>query len=77
MRLGLKYTIKRLQGYLGEVMDTYRLRKKYALTWAVFLGGTAIGWHTGADLGAYTAFSTLILSVFAVSDVVDKKINSK
>lgn len=58
----------------GKVRSAWQ-RKKYVLTWATFLGGMTIGLLTGATLGEYTAFSTMILGVFVAADVTDKKLN--
>lgn len=50
-------------------------KKKYALTWFLTLVGTAIAFMTGAGLGEWAAFTTLILATFSAADVADKKLN--
>lgn len=52
-----------------------RTRKKYIMTWAVFLVGSAIAFRSGANLGEWTAFSVMLLGTFAAADVADKKLN--
>ena len=50
-------------------------RKKFTLTLMVFVAGTVLAFTTGASLGAYTAFVTVVLAVFGTADVADKKLN--
>lgn len=50
-------------------------KKKYALSLAIFVVGSALAFKTGAGLGEYTAFATMLLGTFALADVADKKLN--
>ena len=50
----------------------YRWRKKYTLTILCWLAGSALAFYTDASLLQYTAFTTVLLSVFGASDLVDK-----
>jgi hypothetical protein len=50
-------------------------RKKYVMTWAVFIVGTGIAVRTNADLHSWALFGTFLLGTFAVADVTDKKLN--
>jgi len=52
-------------------------RKKYALTLAIFVAGSALAFHAGSGLGEYTAFATILLAVFGSQDLVDKKLANK
>lgn len=60
------------------MVDTLaRFRKKYTLTLLIFVTGTALAFYSGSGLGEYTAFATLLLSVFGAADLVDKKVANK
>jgi hypothetical protein len=50
-------------------------KKKWALTLFCTLVGTGIAVVTKADLAAWGAFSLLMIGVFGVADVTDKKLN--
>ena len=52
-------------------------RKKFTLTLLLWVSGTALAFHTHADLGSYTAYATLLLAIFGASDLVDKKVENK
>ena len=60
------------------MVDTIaRFRKKYTLTLLIWASGTGLAFYMGESLGAYTAFATLLLSVFGAADLVDKKVEDK
>ena len=54
-----------------------RFRKKYTLTLLLWASGTGLAFYTSEGLGTYTAFATLLLSVFGAADLVDKKVANK
>lgn len=59
------------------IEKTGKFRKKFALTLLLWASGTALAFHTGAELGSYTAYATLLLGIFGASDLVDKKMPNK
>lgn len=50
-------------------------KKKWVLTLALFVVGTAIAFLREASLAEYTMFATLLLGTFGAADVTDKKLN--
>lgn len=60
---------------LAEYLGIRPLRKKFAITLIVLIVGAILALKTGAALGEWTAFGTLVLGTFAASDVTDKKLN--
>ncbi len=75
MRLGVLSTCYSKRGSVRDTILYMRIRKKFGLTVAVFLAGTAIAIIEGSSLGEYTAFAMAILATFGASDVLDKKYN--
>ena len=51
----------------------YMWRKKFSLTCMLWATGSALAFHTNAELGAYTTFSLALLGTFGVSDLIDKE----
>ena len=51
------------------------MKKKFSLILLLWASGTTIAFVTSASLGEYTAFATLLGSLFAAADVADKKLN--
>ena len=58
---------------MTELMN--RFKKKFTLALLFWISGTYIAIHAHTGMGEYTAFTTIVLMLFKVSDVVDKKLN--
>ncbi len=54
-----------------------RFIKKFTLTLLIFVGGTALAFHSGASLLEYTTFATILLAIFGTQDLVDKKVPTR
>ena len=54
-----------------------KFRKKYTLTLLIFAAGTALAFVTDANLGQYTTFAGVLLTIFGGADLVDKKVVNK
>lgn len=58
---------------MKALMD--RFKKKFTLALLFWVSGTYIAISVDSSLGEYTAFTTIVLALFKVSDVIDKKLN--
>ena len=54
-----------------------RFRKKYTLTVLLFVAGTAQAFLFEWSAGEYTAYASLLLAIFGVADLADKKVLSE
>jgi len=53
-----------------------RLKKKFTLALLFWVSGTVLAFYAEADLGTYTAFTTVVCGLFKAADVADKKLNN-
>jgi hypothetical protein len=53
-----------------------RFKKKFALAILFWASGTVLAFYAKADLGTYTAFTTVVCGLFKAADVADKKLNN-
>ena len=52
-----------------------RFKKKYTLALLFWVSGTALAFKVESGLGEYTAFTAIVLGLFKVADVADKRLN--
>lgn len=54
-----------------------RFRKKYTLTLLLFIAGTVQAFLFKWSAGEWTAYASLLLTLFGAADLVDKKVETK
>ncbi len=52
-----------------------QFKKKFTLACMFWAAGTALAFQAGGSLGEYTAFTAVVLGLFAGGDVADKHLN--
>ena len=50
-------------------------KKKFTLACMFWAAGSGLAFMVGSSLGEYTAFSAVVLGLFKMSDVADKRLN--